>query len=175
MKRIWAEMGDAERARRKTAMSRGVRKALKDPTVRAKHKAAVQRGGVTRTTPIEERFWASVDKNGPKQPHMKTRCWVWVGSKQTLKQRGSEDRIYGLITKGGKYGGSMLAHRFSYELHKGKDRLRKKRQVQHRCDVPLCVRPTHLKRGKPQDNSNDMKKRNRPRGGQTHKKFKAKP
>jgi len=29
---------------------------------------------------MADRFWKRVDKNGPKQLHMKTRCWVWIGA-----------------------------------------------------------------------------------------------
>lgn len=131
---------------------------MKDPIKRANLVAAVKRGGVTRTTPMEERFWANVDKNGPKKPHMKTRCWIWKGSKQSLSARKVEHRVYGFIHKGGKYGGSMPVHRYSYELHKGK---LGKKQAQHRCDTSLCVRPSHLKRGLPQENSDDAREHGR--------------
>ncbi len=134
---------------------------MKDPEKRARHLAAVRRGGETRTTPIEERFWANVDKRGPRQPHMKTRCWLWVGQKQPLSVRGVEHRVYGLISKGGKYGGAMLAHRYAYQLQVGSPG---KRQVQHRCDVALCVRGSHLKTGTPAENNADMVKRDRKRG-----------
>jgi HNH endonuclease len=150
-----------KRAKRIAAIARGVRKALKDPEKRARHLEAVQRGGVTRTTPIEERFWRSVDKRGPRQGHMKTRCWVWTGTKQPLKQRKVEHRIYGLIAKGGD-NGNMLVHRYAYRLQVGE--LVAGLQVQHRCDNPLCVRGSHLKQGAQADNSRDMVERDRPRG-----------
>lgn len=151
-----------KRAKRIAAIRAGVRKALKDPEKRARHLEAVQRGGVTRTTPIEVRFWRDVDKRGPRQDHMKTRCWVWVGPKQPLSVRKVEHRVYGIIAKGGKYGGSMLAHRYAYQLQVGP--LVRGQQVQHRCDNPLCVRGSHLKQGTAQDNSDDMMRRDRPRG-----------
>lgn len=92
---------------------------------------------------------------------MKTRCWLWVGQKQPLSVRGVEHRVYGLISKGGKYGGAMLAHRYAYQLQVGSPG---KRQVQHRCDVALCVRGSHLKTGTPAENNADMVKRDRKRG-----------
>ena len=29
---------------------------------------------------LDERFDAKVNKSGPRQPHMNTRCWQWTGS-----------------------------------------------------------------------------------------------
>lgn len=161
--RARAYWSDPERKRRRVKnIRKGVRAAMKDPAKRARLVAAVKRGGVTRTTPIEVRFWRDVDKRGPRQGHMKTRCWVWVGQKQSLSVRKVEHRVYGIISKGGKYGGSMLAHRYAYQLQVGP--LVRGLQVQHRCDNPLCVRGSHLKQGTAQDNSDDMVRRDRPRG-----------
>jgi hypothetical protein len=136
---------------------------MRDPVKRAALVAAVKRGGETRTTPIEERFWAKVDKRGPKQPHMKTRCWLWTGTKQSLKHRQVASRVYGIISRGGKYGGSMPAHRYAYQLQVGE--LIEGQQVQHDCDVPLCIRGIHLKQGSAQQNSDDMTTRGRIGGG----------
>lgn len=157
LKKAWAD--PTRRAMRTKNIRKSVREAMKDPDKRANLVAAVKRGGVTRTTPMQERFWSYVDKNGPKQPHMKTRCWLWLGTKQTIAQRRVDHRIYGLIAKPGKYGGNMLVHRYAFKLQVGP--LRKKRQVQHKCDVALCVRGSHLKQGTQQENSDDMRKRGR--------------
>lgn len=140
-------------------ITNGVRKAMKDPAKRANLIAAVKRGGITRTTPIEERFWPKVNKKGSKQPHMKTCCWLWEGTKQSLKQRGVTHRIYGILAKGGKYGSNQLAHRYAYQLQVG--RLIEGRQVQHKCDVALCVRGSHLKQGTRRENIDDMQTRGR--------------
>jgi hypothetical protein len=138
----------------------GVRKAMKDPVKRANLVAAVKRGGVTRTTSIEERFWSNVDKNGPTQTHMKTRCWLWTGPKQSLSIREVEHRVYGYIHKeGGKRAGQMLVHRYAYQLQHGE--LEDDLQVQHKCDVALCVRGSHLKQGTQQENSDDAKNHGR--------------
>lgn len=155
-RKFWSD--PARKAARTKNIRKAVRKAMKDPEKRANLVAAVKRGGVTRTTPIEERFWANVNKDGPTQEHMKTCCWLWTGPKQHISVRNVEHRTYGLIHKGGKYGSQMLVHRYSYELHKGKPG---KKQVQHRCNVALCVRPGHLKLGTPQDNSDDAKSHGR--------------
>lgn len=132
---------------------------MKDPVKRANLIAAVKRGGKTRTKLMSDRFWEKVDKNGPKQSHMKTRCWNWTGTKMSGR---TSNRTYGLISREGKYGGHEVAHRYSYIINKGL--ILRGEQVQHRCDNPLCVRPSHLKLGTQQDNSDDMKKRDRPRG-----------
>jgi hypothetical protein len=152
---------------------KGLRAALQDPIKRANLVAAVKRGAVTRTTPIDERFWSRVNKNGPKQPHMKTRCWLWEGLKQTIKQRRVAHRIYGLIGAGpGGKAHNLLVHRYAFDLQVGG--LDPNLQVQHKCDVALCVRGSHLKQGTararaardrlPKSNSADMRKRDRPRG-----------
>lgn len=91
--------------------------------------------------PIEDRFWSKVDKNGPKQSHMKTQCWVWIGNKP--------NGLYGhikatsLITK--------QAHHVPFFLESGVW----PRYVMHRCDTPACVRRSHLKEGDAQKNRAD--------------------
>ena len=136
-----------DRVRRIRAIKRGM--ATMSKQARAAITAAAKRGGVTRSTPLVERFWSKVKKT-------KT-CWLWTGC--TFKKLSCNS--YGYIGRGGKYGATVLAHRLSYELHYGPPG---KMQVQHKCDNPLCVRPSHLKLGTAQDNSNDMKRRNRKRG-----------
>ena len=97
---------------------------------------------------VDKRFDTKVDKNGPTQPHMKTCCWVWIGSKT-----------------GGGYGNfravskeqPVYAHRFAIERAKGKSPL----DVLHRCDNPACVRPSHLRYGTEVENTDDCIKRGR--------------
>ncbi len=75
-------------------------------------------------TPIE-RFWARVKKTET--------CWIWTGC---LNRDG-----YGHLSPSA-WEGHCGAHRFSYEIHKGKipDGL----QIDHLCRVKNCVNPEHL-------------------------------
>lgn len=109
----------------------------------------------------EQRFWDFVDKNGPKHPTLKTKCWLWSG----YIFNGIS---YGRIWSKGRY---IKAHRFSWELHNGQipnedgdDRL----LILHRCDNPLCVRPSHLHLGTQAQNVQEMWARKRRRGDGEH-------
>lgn len=62
-------------------------------------------------------------------------CWLWVGNKQTTHKT-----TYGIFYKPIKRG--ILAHRFSYELFKGK--IPKDKVIDHLCRNGLCVNPEHL-------------------------------
>lgn len=94
------------------------------------------------------RFWARVDKLGLRQPHMKTRCWLWQGK--------PGPNGYGHISVNKV---PQLTHRFSWRINVGlipKDGL-----VLHQCDVRLCVRPSHLYVGTHADNVEDKMARDR--------------
>lgn len=113
-------------------------------TIRRKTDSTATRPGPVRR-PLSERFAECVlmpDKPGD--------CWLWTGG---LKSgRGGKLR-YGLIAAGGHAGGSMTAHRVSWELHRGP--IPPGMKVLHKCDVPSCVNPEHLFLGTQRDNVYD--------------------
>lgn len=74
-------------------------------------------------------------------------CWLWKGA---VKNK------YGKAVYRQK---EWLAHRLSYEIHKGA--IPEGLLVRHTCDNPLCVNPEHLLLGTHQDNSDDKLARNR--------------
>ena len=91
------------------------------------------------------RFWAKVDKSGPvpkHRPHL-GRCWLWAA--------GVRGDGYGAVALPGHK--QMSAHRFSFTLEFGDPG---ELQVLHKCDVILCVRPSHLFSGTIDDNMADM-------------------
>lgn len=98
---------------------------------------------------VEERFWSYVNKNGERQPHMDSRCWIWTGS---IHYKG-----YGVFT--GHNSKATKAHVFSYQLHYGSipeaDNFCGRLFVCHHCDNPECARPEHLFVGTNQDNMSD--------------------
>lgn len=95
----------------------------------------------------EDRFFQKIEKT-------KT-CWFWKGA---LNSKG-----YGSFAVERK---SKLAHRYSYELHKGE--IPKGMLICHSCDIPKCVNPDHLWAGTASDNAKDMFNKNR--NGYTNRK-----
>lgn len=71
-----------------------------------------------------ERFWEKVDQTGD--------CWLWTAY--------TDGKGYGQFNNGDRL---IRAHRYSYELTNGPipDGL----QLDHRCRVPSCVNPDHLR------------------------------
>ena len=84
----------------------------------------------TPRTPIEDRFWAKVEKTAT--------CWLWTGAKIPYG--------YGRLFSGSRTpAGSpktVAVHRFAYELLVGPipDGL----TIDHLCKNPSCVNPEHL-------------------------------
>lgn len=85
---------------------------------------------------IEERFWSKVS------PEPNTGCWLWCGD---------SNGHYGNIGtyRDGRWG-RVLAHRVSFEIHKGT--IPKHLQIDHECRVKMCVNPDHLRIRTPQQN-----------------------
>lgn len=88
-------------------------------------------------------------------PEPNSGCWLWLG--------GSTMAEYGIITIDGK---ARLAHRASYEEHRGP--IPVGMLVLHRCDTPLCINPDHLFLGTHQDNTDDMRAKERQAAGERH-------
>lgn len=95
-------------------------------------------GGLKNHAPPEERFWRFVEKTD--------QCWKWTGKK---------NNGYGVLSKGAKFDGYFLAHRFSWEMHNA-EKIPEGMVVMHSCDNPGCTNPAHLKIGTPKDNTKDM-------------------
>lgn len=89
--------------------------------------------------PVAERF----EVNHLKMPF--SGCWIWLGA-----EHGSNR--YGTIKADGR---TMMAHRYSYMLHNGLSFIPSGLVVMHKCDIPLCVNPSHLRLGTQADNDRD--------------------
>ena len=106
-----------------------------------------QLGRIKKLVPLEIRFWRHVDR------HDNTECWLWHGA-----------------TDGHGYGRMNLhtwpkihfvqAHVIAWYLATGEVA---KHDVLHRCDIPLCVNPSHLFLGTQADNNRDMWRKGRGR------------
>lgn len=96
-------------------------------------------------------------------PVTETGCWIWVGA--------LNDRGYGTMKF---YRKVLKAHRISWYIHRGpipKATLEAGHQgtvVMHKCDVPCCVNPRHLRLGTQTENTADRTKKGRSAMGEGH-------
>lgn len=97
---------------------------------------------------ILERFIKKVNKN------TQSGCWEWIAC---LNTNG-----YGDFFSGSRKTGHKLAHRVSWEIHKGQ--IAPGLLVLHKCDNPKCVNPEHLFLGTHRDNALDAKTKGRLKG-----------
>lgn len=99
---------------------------------------------------VATRFWKHVDTTGA--------CWVWTAA----KVGGDMSMGHGVMRLQDPVR-NALVHRVSWELHYGP--IPDGFCVLHRCDNPPCVRPDHLFLGTKADNTADMMRKGRKRGG----------
>jgi hypothetical protein len=82
----------------------------------------------------------------------KETCWIWKAGKRGNNGYGGF-RINATSIR--------LAHNVSYELYVGE--IPKGMKVLHKCDNPLCVKPSHLFLGTQQENIKDRDVKGRQR------------
>lgn len=88
-------------------------------------------------------------------------CWLWLGGRSG--GGGGQRGQYGDVMR---HGQRLLAHRVAWSLEYGP--IPDGKMILHRCDVKLCVRPTHLYAGTALDNSRDAVERGQQPRGERH-------
>lgn len=105
-------------------------------------------GNVIRAKPIHLKLWPRIriDENG---------CWLW--------QAGKDKDGYGRLQWRRRDGKTeRRAHRIAWILSFGE--IPEGMMILHKCDVPGCCNPIHLRLGNALDNSNDMIQKGRSMG-----------
>ncbi|QIV87529.1 HNH endonuclease signature motif containing protein [Glutamicibacter mishrai] len=89
---------------------------------------------------FQDRFWAKIQRTET--------CWDWTGA---INSRG-----YGVIKKNDNL---LLAHRYSYQEHKGK--IPTGISIDHVCHNKRCVNPSHLRLATDKQNNENRSGANR--------------
>ncbi len=95
---------------------------------------------------IIARFWSKVDKSGE--------CWLWTAS--TMDRSGHGQFT---VRDASRKQHHLYAHRVSWALHGYA--ILPDLKLCHTCDVPPCVRPSHLFIGTQGDNLTDARQKGR--------------
>lgn len=129
----------------------------KYPIYYAIKKGKIKPALIGPTSPVEVRFWARVDMDGPIVYEHLGKCWMWTGYK--------DEWGYGRLTINKS---TVRAHRYSWELNNGP--ITDSLLVLHKCDNPECTNPNHLFLGTDADNikDRDNKKRGKWATGESH-------
>jgi hypothetical protein len=113
-------------------------------------------------TPLAERFWPKVNKNGHVARAELGPCWEW--------RAGRDRKGYGrfhLRADENEGKAETLAHRSAWSMANGP--IPNGLQVLHRCDNPPCVNLAHLWLGSNAENRADMMAKGRAARGDRHR------
>lgn len=119
---------------------------------------------IYKRTPIEDRYWAKVDKGGSVPPHRPElgSCWPWTGS---CDKDGYAGNFWdGTYLPNGR-GNYVRAGRWAYRHFVGP--IPEGHGILHHCDNPPCMNFAHWFTGTNADNTADREAKERGGGWKT--------